>query len=129
MCRMILYMEQSIITTYSGRLRDPALVPQCDLPDTDSCDFMKCSWNNSGSVITHSYKFFRCQNPQAVNLVMSGPDGVSFLNETFTDSCLKTLDDGTVLNITVKHPSYRTMGLEVYCCTCNQGHYIQSMHW
>lgn len=113
MCKMILYMEQSLITTYSNRTRDPALVPQCDLPDTKSCDFMKCSLNNSGSVLTHSYKFLPCQKPQALNLVISGPNGVSILNGTYNDSCIKTLDDGTILNITVKHPSDQTMGLEV----------------
>ena len=102
------------MTTYSARFRDPALVPQCDPPDTKSCDSMKCSLNNSGSsVITHSYKFLPCHKPQALNLVMSGPNGVSFVNGTYTDSCVKQLDNGTVLNITVKHPTDQTMGLEV----------------
>lgn len=112
MCKMILYMEQYIITAYSNLTRDPNLVPNCERPDTKSCDWIKCSFNSSDVVIrNHSYQFLRCAKPQAARLVFSTSS--TTFNKTFDQSQIVQMDETTSVNVTIKHPPDQTLGLQV----------------
>lgn len=100
LCKMILYMEQYIITSHSARSGDPNAVPQCQPPDTKSCDRMLCSWSNA-AMVNHSYQFMRCAKPQAFRLVMTSKDYVWF-DETF-DRSKFVPGSGTDVNVTIMH--------------------------
>lgn len=123
MCKMILYMEQYIITTYSGRTHDPATVPSCQQPDKESCDTMICSWKNLyRTPINHTYQFLRCAKPQAFRLILQA--GLHVLNGTYDRSIVIPVNDTLTLNITVKRPSDGVFGFEVGKPLDKEGVYI-----
>lgn len=112
MCQMILYMEQYIMTAYSGVTHDPATVPSCQQPDTKSCDSMICSWKDVwGTPTRHTYQFLRCSKPQAFRLILEV--GLHVLNETYDKSRVIQVNETMQLNITVDHLSDQTFAFQV----------------
>lgn len=111
---MVLYMEQYIVTSYSGRSRDPAKVPLCQRPDDKSCDWMNCSWSSpdAKALKMHSYQFLRCAKPPAFRLVVSA--GCStLLNVTFDKSQVVKIDASSSVNVTIKRPLAQSLGVQV----------------
>ena len=118
MCKLLLYMEQYIMTTYSGMTHDPATVPNCTQPDTKACDSMLCSWHNSyGTLVRHTYQLLRCSKPQAFRLILEV--GLHTLNGTYDESSLIRVNQTMQLNITVKHPTDQILGFQV-CSVASQ---------
>ena len=119
MCKMILYMEQYIISSISAIQHDPVLTPMCDKPPR-SCNIMQCYWNDTmGTKIIHSYNFLRCSNPQSVRFILYVGEYV--YNMTFTESKMVTLNSTTTLNFTLQHPSDITIGMvvnDIYVISC-----------
>ncbi len=116
MCKMILYMEQYIITSYSGRIDNPLMTPTCKLPKTDSCRSMSCMWKSSqwntyGAIVYHDYELLPCSKPQAVRLIVFVGEAV--VNTTFYNSQVVFLNETSKLNFTLKHIREQTIGIQV----------------
>ena len=110
---MIKYMEQYVITSYSGVTHDPAQVPSCQLPDVRSCDSMMCKWKDGwGTPIYHTYQFQRCSKPQAVHMILEA--GLHHYEWWWDQSTLVKVNMTMSLNVTVKHPSSSTLGFQVF---------------
>lgn len=112
MCKMILYMEQYIMTAYSANTHDPALIPNCESPDTSACDTMSCSWKDAWDTpITHTYQFYRCAKPQYFDLTLIA--GLHHYGYSFDKSSFFRLNSTKQLNITVQNQPGQTFGFEV----------------
>ncbi len=110
LCKMILYMEQFIISSASAQ-HNPMLAPTCNKPP-GSCDTMQCNWTNEwGTKVYHDYKFQRCSSPQSVQFILTV--GRYVYNMTFWESRIVQLNTTTKLNFTLLHPSDTTIGLAV----------------
>ena len=100
------------MTAYSGMMHDPAKVPTCSKPKTESCDTMLCSWKNEWDTpVWHTYQFLRCAKPQAFRLILE--EGLHVLNGTYDTSGVIVVNATMSLNITVKHPSDQVLGFKV----------------
>ena len=109
---MIKYMQQYIITAYSGLTHDPALVPSCQPPDKKVCDTVACNWTDAaGTPVFHTYKFLPCSKPPAVKMVLEA--GLHHYEWTWDQSTIVQVNMTMSLNITVKHPSSSTLGFQV----------------
>lgn len=112
MCKMILYMEQYIITSISSTVKDPDKAAMCDRPDSASCVTMQCSWKSlMETSVSHTYKFFRCSKPQSVTFDLEVGEHVYSMS--FVKSKMVDLNMTTTLNFTMLHPSETTVGIEV----------------
>ena len=111
MCKMNLYMEQYIITSYSSIIKDPSMTPMCQRPDPGTCNLMRCSWNTSVAMVYHEYQFLPCDKPQAVRLMVVV--GLEVFNLTYTKSTVVKLNMTTSLNVTLNHLSDQSIGFGV----------------
>lgn len=111
MCKTVIYLEQLVIVYKSSETRDPDMVPVCNLPGRNSCDWMECMW----SITSHniSVQFLPCAQPQGVHIVAVTASGDTLVDRTFSQSRLMDLGTSTAMNITIRHISDESLGLEV----------------
>ncbi len=117
-CEVLEFIEQYIIVEQSAWTHDPALTPQCLIPDSAHCTSVKCQWPSSP---LHSQQaemdLLPCLNPAGMRIsVSNSQEGIVF-NHTFQQSGIVKFNSDTKLNVTLTHPQEGVIGLEVSAFT------------